>query len=636
MRPDTTVIRIAGPGTAASPSPAPAERAAPASGSSAPEAVVIVPGGVNYFYDQAGLRLVDGLAALGCRAAVHTLRNVPEGEFDFCFLVNLYELGVGYGRPDEAVERVRRLRRRCRHVFAVAMDCAKTHWFAQTVDLCRRTGVTALLDLGFADQSSDLARDARPLYRYAFNGLTPGERDVLAALRPAAEERPIPWVFVGHVSASRAELADRLVREVDPAGFVYLPRLVPVTEDGPHLNDEQFRRVLSRARYQVWRSHHDYFYMESERFRTSALAGCVPVKVIRPWESADPDLPFLRCLVDPWNLGARVRDADFAQTWLEFRDEFLAAPTIERGLARVLSDVPAVTRSIARATPRPPSRPAPANASPRRSDAPVLHHAPARRPAGVTIAIPNWNHEFVLPRAIEAALGAARSLRRRGVASEVLVVDDGSRDGSLTLLRQLEALYHRDGLGVVALAENAGLPAVRNLLLARASHPFVAFMDADNELVPDNLYHFARAMAQTGAAAVYGNLLRRGSGGRYTMVSNESFQDRILAENYVDAFALFDRVQVLDVGGYSRSERVRAREDWELYLHLAAAGRRVVFVPLVFGTYHAMQGSMIEEANDTHSAQKAHVRRVFDQLRVRHRLAMNTRHLRYHPDLGYI
>lgn len=631
MKPDTKDIRIAGPGP---PVPAPASRAAPAAASPAPEAVVVVPGGVNYFYDQAGLRLVDGLAALGCRAAVHTLRTVPEGEFDFCFLVNLYELGIGYGRPDAAVERVQRLRRGCRHAFAVAMDCAKTHWFSQTVDLCRRTGVPALLDLGFVDQLSDLARDARPLYRFAFNGLTPAERDALAALQPAAEDRPIPWVFVGHVSASRAELADRLVREVDPAGFVYLPRLVPVTEDGPHLNDEQFRRVLSRARYQVWRSHHEHFYMESERFRTSALAGCVPVKVIRPWEAADPHLPFRRRLVDPWHLGPGVRDADFAETWAEFRDEFLAAPTIEQGLAQIMSDVPAATRSVGRTTSSP--RPAPVNAAPRRSDTPVPHHALARRPAGVTIAIPNWNHEFVLPRAIEAGLRAARSLRRRGVASEVLIVDDGSRDGSLTLLRQLEALYYTDGLRVLALAENVGLPAVRNLLLARASHPFIAFMDADNELVPDNLYHFARAMAQTGAAAVYGNLVRRGSGSSYTMVSNESFQDRVFAENYVDAFALFDRVQVLDVGGYSRSERVRAREDWELYLHLAAAGRRVVFVPLVFGTYHAMEGSMIEDANDTHSAQKAHVRRVFDQLGIRDRLPLKTRHLRYHPDLGYL
>src|SRR5689334_2334549 len=93
-----------------------------------PEALVLVPGGVNYFYDQAGRRIAEALAQLGCRAAIHTLRDVPEGEFDTCFLVNLYELGVGYGQEEVAHVRVKKLVKRCRRTFAVALDCVKTHW----------------------------------------------------------------------------------------------------------------------------------------------------------------------------------------------------------------------------------------------------------------------------------------------------------------------------------------------------------------------------------------------------------------------------------------------------------------------------------------------------------------------------
>lgn len=607
--------------------PSPLPRAAAAQTGPVPQVLVIVPGGVNYFYDQAGRRIAESLSLVGCRAEVHTLRTVPDGEFDACFLVNLYELGIGYGEQHVAVERVERLRRRCRRSFAVALDCAKTHWFSQTVDLCRRAGVTTLLDLGFADQSADLPPDARGLYRFVFNGLTAGERRALAAICPAAEHRPLPWVFVGHVSAARAALADRLVRELHPAGFVYLPRLVPVTDEGPHLNEEQFQRVLSRARFQIWRSHHDYFYMESERFRTSALAGCVPVKVIRGWEDADPHLPFRHLLIDEDSLAPRLRAAKFEQTWGRFRDEFLACPSLEDGLGRLLLDGTRAGRTAVEVRPATAHPPAALVERPQVED---------KVPEGVTIAVPNWNHEYVLPRAIDSALRAAGSLRRRGVAAEVLVLDDASRDGSLPLLRQLEALHYADGLRVLALARNRGLAAVRNRLLAEAAHPYVAFMDADNELVPDNLLHFARAMAQTGAAAVYGNLVRWGSGGQATMISSESFQDRILTENYIDAFALFDRTQMLDAGGYSTCEHVRAREDWEMYLHLAAAGRRIVFVPLVFGVYHELSDSMIQEANDSHPAQKAYVRRAFDQLRIRASLPMNTRHLRYHPDLGYI
>ena len=72
---------------------------------------------------------------------------------------------------------------------------------------------------------------------------------------------------------------------------------------------------------------------------------------------------------------------------------------------------------------------------------------------------------------------------------------------------------------------------------------------------------------------------------------------------------------MLDCGGYSDNAAVRSREDWELYLHLAACGRKVVFVPLVFGFYHDLPGSMIKETARTESDQAAHVTRVFDQLR---------------------
>jgi glycosyltransferase involved in cell wall biosynthesis len=257
-------------------------------------------------------------------------------------------------------------------------------------------------------------------------------------------------------------------------------------------------------------------------------------------------------------------------------------------------------------------------------------------PPGVTIAIPNWNHEYVLPRSVGSALRGVRALRRAGVDAEVLVVDDRSRDGSPTLLRQAEALYAADGLRVLALRRNVGLPTARNLALCEASYASVVFMDADNELVPENLPHFHRAMERTGAAVVYGNLLCRKATDRADVMSSESFQDRMLDANYIDAFAMVDRHRLLDAGGYLDAAEVEAREDWEAYLHMAAAGATVVFVPLVFGVYHELPGSMIDEGRHEHGAQREHLRRTYDQLGVRARMPLNTRHLRYHPDVGYL
>ena len=198
---------------------------------------------------------------------------------------------------------------------------------------------------------------------------------------------------------------------------------------------------------------------------------------------------------------------------------------------------------------------------------------------GVTIAIPNWNHEILLPRSIASALRAMDLLRSEGVPAEVLVIDDFSRDGSQTLLRQLEALYYKDGFRCLTFGANAGLAASRNQTLNHARYRYLAFLDADNELIPENLPLFVKTLEQTRAAVAYGNLLIRTPTADHAhfATSNESIQKRLFQGNYVDAFSVWDRFQLLDVGGYDASYHFG--EDYEMWLHLATNGRRIVFVP---------------------------------------------------------
>lgn len=268
-------------------------------------------------------------------------------------------------------------------------------------------------------------------------------------------------------------------------------------------------------------------------------------------------------------------------------------------------------------------------------------HPIRNAPPGVTVMIPNWNHEYLLGRSIGSALRAVADLRQHGAVGEVLVLDDGSRDGSLTLLRQLEALYFEDGLHVVLSSHNSGLPSVvRQRALNHARYRYICFLDADDELVSENLWHFYRSIRQTEAAVVYGNMIGVGtSTEQYIMISNESFQQRMLTSNYIGALSLMDRLQVSDGGGLLTDPLMVAREDWESYLHLAANGKKIVFVPLLMGIYyHDLPNSITKEqgATEVHLRQQAYVRRAYNQLGLRAKLPVNTRHLRYHPDIGYL
>lgn len=258
------------------------------------------------------------------------------------------------------------------------------------------------------------------------------------------------------------------------------------------------------------------------------------------------------------------------------------------------------------------------------------------RPLGVTIAIPNWNHEYLLGRSIHSALCAVEALRQHQVPAEVLVIDDFSRDGSVTLLRQLEALYFEQGLCVHIKAYNSGLADTRNFALRHARYRYILALDADNEVFPQNVYTFYRSILATGAAAVYGNLIAVEFGKQpERLVSNESIQDHLFLGNAIDALMLIDALQVLELGGYYAE--IKRREDWDLNLHLITNGRLVIFVPIALGYYHILPDSMITEMSPSEeSSQRARVRRMYDQLGLRRTHLMRTRHLRYHPDLGFI
>ena len=262
---------------------------------------------------------------------------------------------------------------------------------------------------------------------------------------------------------------------------------------------------------------------------------------------------------------------------------------------------------------------------------------------GVTIFIPNWNHRPYLPRAIHSALGAIERLEEAGLSGELLVVDDASRDGSQRFLRTVQTLYGDAPLELVFLERNLGLPRLRNLAMRMSRYRHVCMLDADNELVADNLPLFVQSGVQTDAALVHGLLIERREG-RTTGIRSDSVASmRLTAGNYIDALALLDATKVLKVGGYVADQRLYGYEDWEMMLHLIAEEQQVVFVPVAMGYYHLAPGSMFAETAEHKGTRpssaapevKALLRRMFAQTGTREWDAIRVGRI-FHPAVGYI
>jgi glycosyltransferase involved in cell wall biosynthesis len=254
-----------------------------------------------------------------------------------------------------------------------------------------------------------------------------------------------------------------------------------------------------------------------------------------------------------------------------------------------------------------------------------------RRPdTGVSLCIPNWNHRNYLARCIKSALNAAAFLRKNSVKCQIVVVDDFSRDGSQRFLFSLSMKHPPGFIDVVLAPENRGLAAARNIAISRARYRYVCFMDADNELIPENLFMFWRAIKQTRAAIVYGNLIAVSNSKVDKLLSNDFIHEDIYIENYVDAFSMVDADRVEMIGGYYGAH-APAHEDWELILHLIAENQDIVFLPITLGYYNVSTLSMIVTTQYDHTK----MRRVFDQRRTGFPSTFEPRRI-YHPDLGWL
>ncbi|MGK7946741.1 MAG: glycosyltransferase family 2 protein [Microcystaceae cyanobacterium] len=64
--------------------------------------------------------------------------------------------------------------------------------------------------------------------------------------------------------------------------------------------------------------------------------------------------------------------------------------------------------------------------------------------------------------------------------SEVLLVEDGSPDDTLTVLKSLEEQYPKNWLKIISLDQNQGVSNARNTGWDQATQPYIAFLDSDD------------------------------------------------------------------------------------------------------------------------------------------------------------
>lgn len=231
--------------------------------------------------------------------------------------------------------------------------------------------------------------------------------------------------------------------------------------------------------------------------------------------------------------------------------------------------------------------------------------------AEVSVIIPTFNRAELAQEAIESVLGQTLP----GV--EVIVVDDGSTDGTG------EALRARYGERIrYFFQENQGRSVARNLGIAAAAGRYLIFLDSDDLLLPGAAAHEAAFLdTYPEVDVVYtdgyfcdeaGHDLARLAPNRPPHDPDNLLKDLILSNVILACHSAMVRRTALDVlePPYFDPE-LRGAEDENLWIRLAAAGKAFAYLDVLTCKYrvHGSNASRYDPASPAYWERQKSVKR---------------------------
>ncbi len=198
--------------------------------------------------------------------------------------------------------------------------------------------------------------------------------------------------------------------------------------------------------------------------------------------------------------------------------------------------------------------------------------------APVSVLIPAFNEAKVI------AASVARILESRHVKLEVIVIDDGSTDGTSDVVRES---FAGDPRVTLLTLPNGGKARAINAGLAMAHGDVVVALDADTHFEPDTIARLARWFGDGKIGAVAGNAK---VGNRINLITRWQALEYITAQNLERrALSALDCITVVPgaVGAWRRSALIELggfptdtlAEDQDLTIAIQKAGYRAVFDP---------------------------------------------------------
>lgn len=198
-----------------------------------------------------------------------------------------------------------------------------------------------------------------------------------------------------------------------------------------------------------------------------------------------------------------------------------------------------------------------------------------------SVIIPSYGQAEFLKEAITSAL------KQDFTDYEVIVVDDGSTDGSLEIAKSFG-----DSIKLVAQA-NKGLASARNAGIMNATGEYILPLDADDLFTPDALRLIDEKIKATNADVVSLSMYAFGLGtGVVSLMPDPKFDDFKIGNRLTYCSAI-RRTALLETGGYSpKMDTLGGWEDLHLWYDLMRRGKKIVTIQEPLLMYRTKETSM--------------------------------------------
>ncbi|MBR5992250.1 MAG: glycosyltransferase family 2 protein [Lachnospiraceae bacterium] len=222
----------------------------------------------------------------------------------------------------------------------------------------------------------------------------------------------------------------------------------------------------------------------------------------------------------------------------------------------------------------------------------------------ISIIIPIYNREKYLDRCISSALN------QKDILSEIILVDDGSTDNSLSICELYAQKY--SNIKVIH-QENSGISSARNAGLNAVTGDYIFFLDSDDFIVNNSLCIMQKELESNNVDYVIGNFERVNSD--ETILSSSNMPDDIknsvinedklwkYAENpqsYLLFVALWAKLYKKEVWDSIRFPDVRFAEDEFVLPEILSNAERIYVTDLVVYKQTASNSSLVRSDYNFH------------------------------------